>query len=429
MNDSRDHMDDLFNKAGHDYPLNTGSPNWNAIHKMVPKIQAPAVQAGPSRRLRLYYTLLLLLVFFPLLIPSDKSRVRNNANPRERPDISETKQAKRPVPNTGPTNTSETSIRVRRTNPSTQEKILAQEHLASEYKVRNQIKKKEQSSPKVLNYVHRDSAAPDVILKNQLDHYSRSKSSFGKKKLNGTLLDTWRNMEEIADNSKGEMPKEIFKHFTRRTYSIQSLASFSSPNRRIKKSSFYFGILGGPDLSTIKYQQVKKAGYSAGIIAGYRINEQWSVEAVGLWSEKKYYTDGKYFDKTNANIPSSTELYSLDGACSMYEIPIVIRYQFKPGKRSLFASAGLNSYLMTKETYSYKANAAGWLYNGLRTYKNSGNYLFSNLQLSAGYQRSISDKIDFRIEPYFQAPLKRIGIGKMPVISAGVHFGLIRHIW
>jgi hypothetical protein len=194
------------------------------------------------------------------------------------------------------------------------------------------------------------------------------------------------------------------------------------------KIGFYYGISGAPDVSRIKGQDVKGTGYSAGVIAGYQLNLRWSVEGGVLWSNKRYFTKGKYFSKAGAGIPSNINLRWLDGGCDMLEFPVLVRYDFSPKKNTFFGTVGLTSYMMKKEDYTYGADAGAGqnYYEGYRQYHRSGDHLFSNLQLSAGYKFSLSSKMNMRIEPYLKTPLKKIGIGKMPITSAGLTFSLMR---
>ena len=113
----------------------------------------------------------------------------------------------------------------------------------------------------------------------------------------------------------------------------------------------------------------------------------------------------------------------------MFEFPVVARYNFSQKKNTFFGSAGLTSYLMKKEDYNYEAVAGGgnYPYKGYRAYDRSGDHLFANLQLSAGYNFSLSSKYNIRIEPYLKAPLKKIGIGKMPITSTGLYFAITRN--
>ena len=195
-----------------------------------------------------------------------------------------------------------------------------------------------------------------------------------------------------------------------------------------KIKGFYLGILMGPDFSTIQSQKFTSMGYSAGLLAGYRINKHWAVEAGAIWDRKKYYTDGKYFDKSGANIPPNVMVHYLNGVCEMFEFPVVVRYNINLQKNLLFATAGLTSYIMRKESYRYGAMSNGSYYEGYRSYKRSGNTLFANMHMSAGYDYGLSANWSVRVEPYINLPLKNIGVGKMPISSKGVYIGITRAI-
>ncbi|HRE50712.1 MAG TPA: porin family protein [Flavitalea sp.] len=191
------------------------------------------------------------------------------------------------------------------------------------------------------------------------------------------------------------------------------------------KQKFYYGPLVGPDLSMIRSQKVKNAGYSVGLLIGYRFNDRWAVETGVLWAKKRYYTNGEHFNKYNVGIPHSAELLSLDGSCGMFALPVVARYDFRVDKRSFFAAAGLSSYLMKNESYDYLVDNSGSTYKSHKSYENSGNHLFSNMQFSAGYNHALSRKLTLRIEPYINLPLKQIGTGKIHLTSTGVYAGFI----
>ena len=114
----------------------------------------------------------------------------------------------------------------------------------------------------------------------------------------------------------------------------------------------------------------------------------------------------------------------------MFEFPIVVRYNLTERKNTFFVSTGLTSYMMKEEDYKYsaQAGASGYNYEGYRSYDRSGDHLFANLHLSAGYKLSLSSKFNIRIEPYLKTPLKKIGIGKMPITSTGLNFAITRDV-
>jgi hypothetical protein len=193
---------------------------------------------------------------------------------------------------------------------------------------------------------------------------------------------------------------------------------------------FYAGVVGGPDVTTIKWQEIQSPGFSVGLTLGYRFNRHLAVEADALWDHKNYYTAGQYFNKAKTDIPANLTLTSMNGNCSMIELPVDLRWDFVQFRHGggLFATAGFSSYLMKKEAYSYEGNwgATYPSMDGTKSYLNSGNDFFSMLQVSAGYTFKLDHVGDVRIEPYWKIPLRGVGIGSLPMTSTGIYIGITR---
>ena len=190
---------------------------------------------------------------------------------------------------------------------------------------------------------------------------------------------------------------------------------------------FYFGILAGPNWNTVKFQRLEQTGVDVGILVGYRFSKRIAVESGFILDKSYYYSKGEYFNPSKSGFPSNEKVQDVTGNCVMFEIPVTFRYDFSIGKNhGFFANAGLSSYLMKRETYS--ANlvpswGSPWTYPDT-TYKNSTNNLFSVVQLSAGYERMIGQKTKIRVEPFVKIPLQGLGIGSLPISSAGIYFGI-----
>jgi hypothetical protein len=199
-----------------------------------------------------------------------------------------------------------------------------------------------------------------------------------------------------------------------------------------KKKRFYAGLMTGVDFTTIKFQKIEDAGYDYGLVLGYVLNKQWSVEA-GLFRDKKfYYSDGKNFDSKYIYMPPNSKITDVSGACMMLELPVSMRYDFKSRKRSnWFGTAGLSSYIMKKEdyTYTYYYGNTGTTAQHDKSYANSSTNLFSAVSLSAGYTRPLGRIADLRIEPYLKVPLSGMGWNRLPLLSAGVHIGLTKKLF
>ena len=195
---------------------------------------------------------------------------------------------------------------------------------------------------------------------------------------------------------------------------------------------FYAGIVGAPDLSTVKMQSVKGVGSTFGLLLGYSLNKRWSIESGVYVDRKKYYTEGEYFSTKDVHLPPNVNLLNVDGVCYMWEIPVNIRYNFNPGaKTAWFATAGFSTYLMSHEKYAYGYT---W-YGSSRTWDSTWNihkpsqYPFSIINLSAGFEQRLGKVGNLRVEPYIRLPLTGLGTGKLPIMSAGVNIGITRQLW
>jgi hypothetical protein len=199
-----------------------------------------------------------------------------------------------------------------------------------------------------------------------------------------------------------------------------SLAKKKTNTSSKQSKGFYVGLIAGPDVSTVKFQSVNNLGFSLGALIGYRFNNLLSVETGLIWDKKYYYSNGEYYKKDGVALPPTT---TLDGSCSMFEIPVAIRFDFATKKNhGFFAKTGLSSYLMTSENYTFNSSLNPYPYH----VKNDSlrNNIFSILQISGGYERVISDKTKVRVEPYVKIPLQGIGKGDMPIASFGIYIGI-----
>jgi hypothetical protein len=448
-------MDELFNKAGQDYPLNTNKKDWDAVLKTIQSGQSPIAKKSIfNRYLRFLPILLLLLVPVVFLVTqrlenkAGKSPVANttvkkdDANSIEKQPKAAENRTNQPGTNANPVTTS--SVK-----DDTPAKVMSEntQLKTDEVQTLKPENKTETNGDDDLQQVNKKTLPINLNSTNDNDHLSGNSAARRK------LIDR-RKRDDLAidDLTIGEGERDLLPFFKQPMITFGEHAfdpsllfnklTSTDPNvpgqpgnvkatekrKDLRRSRFYYGLKVGPDFTSIKGQRIENTGWAAGIILGYQFHPRWSIEMSALWSKKQYYTDGKYFDKTRANIPANVNIYYLDGGCNMVEVPIAVRYLFSKRENSFFATAGLNSYFMKKEDYAYEANAGTGVYEGYRTYKNTGSHFAATLQLTGGYQFKVFNKTNIRIEPYLQLPLQNVGIGRMPITSTGVHFGLIRNI-
>lgn len=185
-----------------------------------------------------------------------------------------------------------------------------------------------------------------------------------------------------------------------------------------------------PDLSTVGLKNFARPGTNVGLMLEYRLARRWSIQAGALWSTKVY----------NANeVPAYTSYWSVkpegvSGRCSLFDIPINLRYDFalptRPDGQTQtrwFVSGGATTYIMQQEDYDYKyanpddphiyPNRRGW-------HGTTGRYNFSQLNLSVGYEQTLSRRLSWQAEPFMKVPLQGVGYYKINLLSTGAFLSL-----
>jgi hypothetical protein len=188
-----------------------------------------------------------------------------------------------------------------------------------------------------------------------------------------------------------------------------------------------------PDLSSIGLQNFSRPGTNVGVLLEYRLSPRWSVQAGVIRSTKvykatssQYDSDAEYWSKFPAK-PGG-----ISGQCNILDIPVNVRYDIALRPRldnrlqpsRWFISGGVTSYIMLKEDYTYE-NYPPHTYNALLEWStNSGGYGFSQLNLSVGYERAVSRRLSWQVEPFMKVPLKGVGFFKIDLLSTGAFLSL-----
>jgi hypothetical protein len=170
-----------------------------------------------------------------------------------------------------------------------------------------------------------------------------------------------------------------------------------------------------------------RTGTTKGVIIGYAFNTKWSIETGLLWDKKRFYDDGRYFNPAGYVPTSGVRIVAVNGKNRLYEWPINIKYTIIPKKYSLFATAGMSSYYMSRENYEYEyiQNNQPGGHNYL-SYKNGAKNWLSVVNFSVGYTHKLGNIGNLRIEPYFKLPIKNMGVGNMPIMSTGLNIGFTK---
>jgi Outer membrane protein beta-barrel domain len=446
-------MDDLFQKAGELYPLKTTGSDWDAVAGKLQNESPGEVQdlsgltAVPTRR----RTWLLLLLLIPLGLgifyySGNQNQGHQNAvSAKPLNTTADQRKTTSVIPEkvlipVGPADNHKTAASDDIQRPSGKKSSPENSSMNGTLSIKNkrlayaaggkQVTANNIPNSKKQISAANDKAPSDLNSNNSNQGSKETEAAVANKSDKASSSAT----ESIAKAGVAAVPAAISSQHEKtaaaenktdktdlsKNVSQDSAVAKKKTNTASKQSKgFYVGLFAGPDVSTVKFQSVNNVGFSLGALIGYRFNNRVSVETGLIWDKKYYYSNGEYYKKNGAPLAPTT---TLDGSCSMFEIPVAIRFDFATKKNhGFFAKTGLSSYLMTAENYTFNSP-------GMAPYpfKNDSlqNNIFSILQISGGYERVINDKTKIRVEPYVKIPLQGIGKGDMPITSFGIYVGI-----
>lgn len=200
----------------------------------------------------------------------------------------------------------------------------------------------------------------------------------------------------------------------------------------VTQRGFSIRFVLSPDLSAVGLHNFTRPGTNVGLLLEYRLAPRWSVQAGALWSTKVYTAQpGDY--TWPPHVYWKVNPTSVDGRCAMVDVPLNVRYDFALRSRAdgrqpsrWFASAGVTSYLILNEQYNYNY---AWptdpaIKNRETRIDSSSRYGISQLNVSAGYERALSRRLSWQVEPFMKVPLKGIGYYKINLLSTGAFVSL-----
>jgi hypothetical protein len=443
MQHVNDDMDDIFRRAGKDYPLDTSGADWD---KIAAGLQSAAVihKKGDNRR---YLWLLLLLPFAWIC-----TRYIDNSN-------TEKIAAKETNINKEEKSAEQNPVHLK------EQKLFnaggaAEEHLNKPRSFsdggivsENHFQSDATGSLNGNNYILQDRKGTVTKIKTRTVKTSYSDNNFPtdpkeKTDYNSLPAVTKNSVTKTEGDRIAKDPLSILKPGIKNDVDVEkkeqdvvagktdvaktaettdASTETKQKTEKQRKERFYLAPVAGFSVTSIKGQKLSDPGTDYGILAGVKINQNFSLEAGLLSTRKNYYSEGSYYDKSRIYMPANAKLTTVSGDCRMVEIPLSIRYDFKPAARShWFAAAGISNFLMKKENYDYTYYYYSTNYYATyhKTYEKASRDWMSVLQLSGGYNYSLKNGLRLRLEPYLQLPLKGVGYGDLPLTSYGFRLGI-----
>jgi hypothetical protein len=207
----------------------------------------------------------------------------------------------------------------------------------------------------------------------------------------------------------------------------QSVEQISDNQKIDVLSKFSFLIGASPDYSTISFNEMKPMGYNLRLGFQYSLLKKLKLEAGIIRSLKLYdaYPEN-YTWPANWGMPSSP-LREVSASCSMLDIPIGLKYEFRQKKKStLFVAMGITNYYMMNEKYNYYYENDADPNIKMRKWEGSTGFAGAGvINLSIGIQKEISKNFKIQLEPFIKAPIRNIGLGNVRLFSSGIFLNVI----
>ncbi|SFP90762.1 Outer membrane protein beta-barrel domain-containing protein [Parafilimonas terrae] len=405
---NNDDFEKLFRKAAKGYPLKTDSANWDDLAAKLETSQKTAVKKN-----KWTYSLIILL---PVLITVSLLVYRFNTNTNDNNIAKEAASASIPPIIKG-------SLKDEVPGSSSNVAAVTKEPVLENQAVHTE---KQYLLPAEINILGSNTNI-------NTGSFNESFKTISNINLPERILYNEDIMPVQSVNAEPAMQKERLKNEMGSEIAADDAANAPESNQiKLKLEKRIYGVAyGGPELTSVKFQRASSPGYRLGVALGYKINNRFNIE-VGLQRERiDFYSDGRYIDTSLLKIQKGNDVEKAYASSKITSVPLKLKYNFWQKKNSsFFIGAGVNAVIIThSERYNYavsKNGVQGYMskqYSALTMPK-----YFSGVSFSGGYQTKVAGDWSIKAEPYYQAPVKNFGVGKIPVSNFGIDIGIIKDL-
>ena len=410
-------MDDLFSEAAEGYPLRVNSSNWERLSAKWEQ-QSATVAKERNRGLKRYFLPMLLLAFLTGIflflffygnIKKDTTIIAGKYTRQSERSTTAMNIRKRVFQQTDHKGGNENADRQKSKSPMTN---TSGEIMMTKQTLKKQYCLNEHFSSRISNINEGKTKATD-----DEDMLTTGRAALLQSHKIIPLADVMggRNLQKIKGPEIDLNPK-IAATGKNNPFMIK---------QRISRAGFYIGAEFGPEVNQVKGQGFNGVTGHLGIVAGYEINGRISLETGLVYSGKKYFSSGQYFntEKIMSNMPAGMELMTLNSKLALLEIPLKAKLDLAGNERShVFASIGLTSCVLLNEQNDYNMMVNGVPEKMTGEYHTMSDYFAAFFYIGGGFERQLPNRAVLRLEPYLQIPLKGVGQGSMTVLGAGIHF-------
>ncbi|UIR55628.1 outer membrane beta-barrel protein [Sphingobacterium sp. SRCM116780] len=230
----------------------------------------------------------------------------------------------------------------------------------------------------------------------------------------------------IKSTYSSNLQSESLETNERKPATIIAETIFAPPNLQEKERSV-LSVLAGPDLSSVRGSGTSSLSENIGVLYSYPVIKGLSLSLGATYAKKNYKSSYNLYSP--ANPPQLTQLPSqVHAECDVIDIPLTANYTILKNKKLKFnVSAGLSSYFMLKEKYTFDYDGEGSYGNqksAVYEVNGENQHIFGIADFSISIEKKINDKINVGIKPFVKMPLTGIGYGRVALESKGVAFML-----
>lgn len=412
MQDIEHDMNDLFQRAAENYPVNPGKGDWESIVKRLNENMEPAPVAVPVRKKK---DRGLIVLFFLLVFLFSGWLIYSNIDHNNSDVLAKN-----------------TSLQPASTTEQTKDKNDGGQPNSAGSK----------------NYVQRQNNAPTVtgissISSTQINNHksdSENGHSQGTDGSQNTQINNGISDAKITSAHSDSYVCGIINDLQVPYIEAKGIGNSQQPGLNdslmlltkfkphfAKRNEIYIGVVAGPDFSKVHSGSFGNAGFEGGILLGFRFSRRLSFETGFSWNKKNYESNGSDFSmkKVESTMPSGMVINDLQSRSSVIEIPTRIKYDVAfRNYHSFFIAGGVSSYILMREMNMYQVTLNGANDKMLGIYKKNNYRAPAVANVSIGYENNITKNLRLRVEPFLKIPLQGMGVGSLPVTSAGLQLGI-----
>jgi len=263
----------------------------------------------------------------------------------------------------------------------------------------------------------------DKNMKSALDNVTQADKSSAT---DPSIINNNLSQTKPTDNNRGDT-KNIAEPVKQPIVEVVPLKASAKKGTQEKMlHNLGFTLSGGPDVSGVRPSEMGKVTLLYGAGFSYNLTRRFTLRGGFYVADKIYSAGPDDYYPPKGSWTNYIDLKKVEADCKIYEVPITLNYNFNRGQKyNMFASLGISSFFMKRESYNYHYNDASGQYGYKSwTLTNGSNHYFSAVTLSGGYERKLNNKFSIIAEPYVKIPINGIGFGKVRLNSGGVLFSV-----